>query len=95
MSSITRVVKIEIKEKELLYFFTDALFKRYQLAAKKRFWIALSNLVGISDVEAVRIANRETLDEPRLTTADFRKQLAVVISEFAAEVMGKNAPPTT
>jgi len=96
MPAITRKVEIEIQEEELLYFLVEALHQRYKLAAKKRFWFALGHLVGIPDVEAVGIANREILDEPTLTITDFRKQLAVVISEFAAEVREHNhAPPTT
>jgi hypothetical protein len=91
MASITRSVQVEIEEKELLHFLTDALYQRAKIAAKRRFWIALGNLVGITDVEAVKIANREPLDEPSLTTAEFRKQLPIVISKFAAEVMKKDA----
>lgn len=89
MAIITRRVTIEIKEREILQFLADALSDRVKATEGKRltFRRALSRLVGITDKEAVRMANESVEEENRITVTEFRRWLPEVISQFAADVL--------
>jgi hypothetical protein len=86
--SIERLVKVTISEAELLNFFVASLKPdaRASEGQERTFYHALSHLVGISDVEAVKRANKQARSEglPTITVAKFRKWLPQVFSQFAA-----------
>lgn len=89
MATITRRVTVEIKESDMLQFLGNALSDRVKATDGKRatFRYALSRLVGITDKEAVRVANGGAEKEDRITVSEFRCWLPEVISRFAADVL--------
>jgi len=95
INSVTRTVKVTISNTEILMFFVravsgDAKNARDSRDATAKEWVcykALGHLVGISDTDAVKIANAGAKKENRITTEEFRRWLPTVFAEFARAMM--------
>lgn len=85
VSTITKTVKVTIDNATLLKLFVGAVYGDAKKATgkDKTFYKAFGSLVGISDVEAVKIANSLAKKENRITTKEFRCWLPTVFAEFA------------
>jgi len=90
---IRKTIKAEIvvEKAELLQLFIDTMRSEAQAASGKECtcWVAFAHLVGIPDVQAVKVANNAVDPSNRITTDEFRRWLPTVFSKFAAEVLGK------
>ena len=51
---------------------------------------ALGSLIGIADVDAVKVANDDTKKEHRITVTEFRRWLPTVFAEFARVMLETN-----
>ena len=94
MPELTRTVKVTISDNELLNFLVTALWRMVQTSERQErtFYYALGHLVGITDVEAIRLGNEKAKDEglPAITVAQFRKMLSQALSDFAASVLNED-----
>ncbi len=94
MPKLTRTVKVTISNRELLDFLVAALWRVAQASEgkKRTFYYALGHLVGITDVEAVRLGNKRAKKKglPTMTVTQFREMLPQVLSDFAASVLNEN-----
>lgn len=84
-STVTRTVRVTIDNATLLDLFVNAIRDDAMTSTGKgrTFYKAFGSLVGISDVEAVKIANGYAKKEDRITTEEFRRWLPTVFAEFA------------
>jgi len=90
VSTITGTVTIS--HRQLFDLFVAAVYGDAKKATGKdrTFYVAFGHLVGISDVDAVKIANENTKKEHHITVTEFRKRLPVVFSEFARAMLEAN-----
>ena len=92
---LTREITVTISSKEIVEFFVDVLYIKSKatvnMSTNTTMYRALSNLIGCSDVEAVRHANHwaDDHDCPRIKVAEFRCWLTSTLSDVFAEYMGK------
>lgn len=90
---LTKTVRVVISYKDLLDFFGEALYLEARTSEDKErsFYYALGFLVGVSDVQAVKMANRKARKQglESITTDEFRKWLPKVFSRFAEKAIGK------
>lgn len=91
-NTVTRTVKVTIDNATLLNLFVNAIRNDATASTGKdrTFYKALGNLIGISDVEAVKIANGYAKKENRITTEEFRRWLPTVFAEFARVMLEGN-----
>jgi len=90
INTITKTVEVTISNVTLLRLFVDAVYGDAKVATGKdrTFYKAFGCLIGIKDIEAVKIANKSTRGkENRITTDEFRKWLPGIFSEFARVMM--------
>ena len=83
---VSRITKtVTISHEQVLRIFTNAVYGDAKRASGKDliFYKAFGSLVGISDKEAVEIANHNTKKEYRITVTEFRRWLPTVFAEFA------------
>ena len=87
-NTITKTVEVTISN-TLLNLFVQAIYADAKAATGKQqtFYKALGSLVGISDVDAVKIANSTAKREDRITTDEFRRWLPTVFAEFAQAML--------
>ena len=89
--NVTKWVTVEIPEEKLIGLVVDALYSMYHGAKdhEKTLYIALANLVGGTDAEAVEIANHEAMNkgDPTITTDEFRRWLPQVLTEAFAKLV--------
>lgn len=92
VNTITQTVEVTISNAVVLDIFLHAVYGDAKTAAGKSltFYKAFGSLVGISDVEAVKIANRYAKKEDRITTEEFRKCLPTIFAEFARVMLETN-----
>ena len=92
ITKIMKKVKVTISNAALFDLFIDAIYDDAQNATGKdlTFYNALGSLVGISDKEAVEIANHNTKKEHCITVTEFRRRLPTVFAEFARAVLEGN-----
>lgn len=83
VNTITRTVTID--NATVFRLFVNAVYGDAKAAIGKdrTLYTALGSLVGVSDVDAVKIANDRAKEENRITVTKFRKWLPIVFSEFA------------
>ena len=83
VNTITRTV--EIDNTTLFNLFVSAVYGDAKASTGKNqtLYAALGYLVGISDVDAVKMANSGVKKEHRITVTQFRKWLPTVFAEFA------------
>ena len=88
-NTITKTVEVTISNATVLDIFIRAIYGDAKASTGKdqTFYKAFGSLVGISDVEAVKIANGYAKKEERITTDEFRKWLPAVFSEFARAML--------
>jgi len=91
MSTFTKTVTVEISGQEFVASLVASLYPKAKNSQGKErtLYYAFASLVGCSDVEAVRIANRQADKEglPRISTAEFRRWIPTVLSETFAEFL--------
>ena len=87
VNAITRTVTID--GVTLFNCFINAVYGDAKMATGKNLILykAFGSMVGISDVDAVRIANDCTPKEYRITVTEFRKWLPTVFSAFAQAML--------
>ena len=95
INTVTRTVKVTISNAEILKFFVRAISGDAADALKssgkqRTFYRALGHLVGISDENAVQIANSGVKRREYITVDEFREWLPTVFSEFARAMMEAN-----
>jgi hypothetical protein len=80
-----RTVKVTIDNATLLNLFVGAVYgdAKDAIGKDRTFYKAFGSLIGISDVEAVKIANNLARKENHITTKEFRRWLPTVFAEFA------------
>lgn len=85
VNTITRTVEVTISNAQLLDLFVSAVYGDAvgSTGKDRTFYKAFGSLVGISDVEAVKIANNLAKKENRITTKEFRRWLPTVFAGFA------------
>jgi len=86
INTVTRTVKVAIDNATLLHLFVGAVSGDAIKSTGKEqlLYRAFANLIGISDVDAVKIANDKYAGgENRITTDEFRRWLPTVFAEFA------------
>jgi len=92
---VRRTVEVPISDRDLLLLLTSRLSSMLSPTSGKQrtFAYALGNLIGITDEDAVRIANDRAVEEskPTISLEKFREWLPKTISAFAAEVMSDTA----
>ena len=88
-TTITETVKISVSHRRLFNLFVNTVYGDAKAATGKdqTFYKAFGSLVGISDVDAVLIANVKTKKEERITVTEFRKWLPTVFAEFARAML--------
>ena len=88
---LIREVTVTIESSELLNLLIMALYTKAHKATGKTITLfsALGSLAGLSDVEAVKAANREAdkRNLPRIKTDEFRRWLPQILSETFAEFL--------
>lgn len=89
INTITRTVKVTVDNATLLALFVRAVAGDAIISTgrQRTFYKALGNLVGISDVQAVKIANDNAKKEDRITSKEFRQWLPRAFAEFARAMM--------
>lgn len=92
VNTVTRTVRVTVDNATLLNLFVNAIYGDANAATGKQqtFYRALSSLVGISDVDAVKRANRDAKKWDRITVAEFRCWLPTVFAEFARAMLEIN-----
>jgi len=93
VNTLTKTVEVTISNMQILDIFIDALTDdaRLSFGKERTLYKAIGCLIGIGDVEAVKIANNHTAQkEHRITTDEFRKWLPTVFSEFARAMLEAN-----
>lgn len=96
ISTVTKTIEVTISNATTLDIFVNAVYgdAKNAIDRQRTFYKAFSSLIGISDVEAVRIANGLTRKkENRITTEEFRKWLPTVFAEFARAMLEANDEP--
>ena len=88
-NTTTKTVEVTISNAAVLKIFVQAIYSYAKNSDGKdqTFYRVLGSLVGIADVEAVKIANSYAKKEERITTDEFRKWLPTVFSEFARAML--------
>lgn len=83
VNTITRTITID--NATAFRLFVSAVYGDVKKATGKDLILykAFGSLIGISDVDAVKIANNNTPKEYRITVTEFRKWLPTVFAEFA------------
>lgn len=92
-TNTTRTVEVTISNAQLLSLFVRAVAgDAYDAAGKERtFYKALGHLVGVSDVNAVGVANTyHATQENQITVEEFREWLPTVFAEFARAMLETN-----
>lgn len=92
VNTVTRMIEIEIDNVTLLSLFVEAVYSDAKDSTDKdrTLYRALGYLVGISDVEAVKMANSLTAEkENHVTTKEFQRWLPIVFAEFARAMLEK------
>ena len=89
INTTTHTVEVTISNATALGIFIRAVYGDAKAATGKEriFYKALGHLVGISDVDAVKIANGYAKKENRITTEKFRRWLPTVFAEFARAML--------
>ena len=90
VKTVTRMIEIEIDNATLLSLFVEAVYSdaKDSTGKDRTLYRALGYLVGISDVEAVKMANSLAAEkENHVTTKKFRHWLPTVFAEFARVTM--------
>ena len=89
MAKFTQKVAVLIEAKDFVDLLIRALYPKAQAAQGKErvFFMAFASLVGCTDVEAVKIANREAGNKslPRIKVDEFRRWLPQMLSETFGE----------
>lgn len=92
---LTKKVTVTIENNELVWLLIDALYPKAQTAEGKEcvLFLALSSLVGRSDVDAVKVANRKADAQtlPHIKVAEFRIWLPKILAETFAEFLNQEA----
>ncbi len=84
---LTITIKVD---KYIVWWLGEALYPLLEHEGDRIYVMALSEIVGISDVEAVRQANRHARDKgwpERATVDQFRKWLPAILSKLFAQVV--------
>ena len=92
VKTVVETVKIPLSRERLFDLFVEAVYDDATAARGKdrTFYKAFGSLVGISDKEAVEIANHNTKKEYRITITEFRRWLPTVFAEFARVMLEGN-----
>lgn len=89
MPEMTKTIRVTIDSNQFTDLLVAALFGHARSAADGEYtcFRALGCLVGVSDVEAVRMANKEAkiTGHPTITVAEFRKWLPALLSSIFEE----------
>ena len=87
VNAITRTITID--NATVFRLFVNAVYGDAKAATgkDKTLYTAFGSLVGISDVDAVKIANDRAKQEDFITVTQFRKWLPTVFSEFARAIL--------
>ena len=90
VNAITRT--IEIDNVTLFNLFVSAVYGDAKASTGKDriLYTAFSCLAGISDVDAVKMANVNAKKEDHITVTEFRKWLPTVFGEFARVMLEAN-----
>lgn len=89
INTITKTVEVTISNATVLDIFIQAVYDDAKASTGKdrTFYRTFGSLVGISDVEAVKIANGYAEKENCIITEEFRRWLPTVFSEFARAML--------
>lgn len=89
---ITKKITVPVEKNELVGLLIDALYPKAKNSESQEqtFFRAFSNLIGCTDIEAVKIANKwaDEHDAPRITTEKFRRWLPRILSQTFADFLG-------
>ena len=90
VNTIARTV--EIDNATIFNLFISAVYGDAKASTDKdrTFYRALGYLIGISDVDAVKMANNRRPKENRITVTEFRRWLPTVFAEFARAMLETN-----
>lgn len=88
---LTKKVIVTIESTELVELLISALHSKAEVSDGKEYTLlrAFSCLVGCSDVEAVRMANKiaDEKEKPHVKVSEFRRWLPQILAETFAEFM--------
>ena len=89
INTTTHTVEVTISNATALGIFIRAVYGDAKAATGKErtFYKTLGSLVGIYDIDAVKIANSHAKKENRITTEEFRRWLPTVFAEFARAML--------
>lgn len=90
VNTITRT--IEVDNAALFNLFISAVYgdAKKSTGKDRTLYQALGSLVGISDNNAVALANSGVEKEDRITVTEFRRWLPTVFAEFARVILEEN-----